>query len=501
MKSVLQQTTLLCAAATLAGCVSVKDAPETDNLPVSPNSDINYQAEFSWLKKTFEENDAGFSYALSNKGEVAYQLHNQATQEQLETVDDPDAFRQLVREWLAFFRKGHHGIEYLGEVDKQPTVEPSESELKERFKDWPRLDVDLEEFKAYLEDKPHTDYEGIWEAAPYTVGIKQIGEEYVGFIIRSETPYWLPGQIKLRIRKDDSGQYYMRDHSEGAPGRVEIWGNNYLQVSNFSLQRSFPQLEGDQAIPRFFEYLNNREPSLVRQNDNTLLLRVPSFGSQNRDVINQLIDENREEILKTANLIIDVRSNGGGTDSSYESILPLLYTHPIRVPGIEFYSTELNNQRQLDFIQNPQKYGIKPSEVEEHRERYEILISRVGEFVNVFDDSVWIREFDQVHAFPKNISILIDEYSGSTTEQFLLAAKQSQKVKLFGRSTYGVLDISNMYSVDSPSGLFRLHYSLSRSLRIPHMAIDGVGIQPDYYLDKSIPDYLWIEHVAEVMNH
>jgi len=32
------------------------------------------------------------------------------------------------------------------------------------------------------------------------------------------------------------------------------------------------------------------------------------------------------------------------------------------------------------------------------------------------------------------------------------------------------------------------------------MFIDGIGIQPDYYLDKSIPQHKWVEFVNDVLN-
>ena len=63
----------------------------------------------------------------------------------------------------------------------------------------------------------------------------------------------------------------------------------------------------------------------------------------------------------------------------------------------------------------------------------------------------------------------------------------------------GVLDISNMYTVNSPCGQFELGYSLTRSMRIPELAIDNIGFQPDFYIDKSIPKYEWVEFVTKVL--
>ncbi|MFX1705827.1 hypothetical protein PV783_17805 [Chitinophaga sp. CC14] len=62
-----------------------------------------------------------------------------------------------------------------------------------------------------------------------------------------------------------------------------------------------------------------------------------------------------------------------------------------------------------------------------------------------------------------------------------------------------MLDISNTYVVDSPNKQFKLGYSLSRSLRIPDLAIDGKGITPDYYIDKSIPAVQWLNYVVGIL--
>lgn len=102
---------------------------------------------------------------------------------------------------------------------------------------------------------------------------------------------------------------------------------------------------------------------------------------------------------------------------------------------------------------------------------------------------------DKVLPNPQNVAVIINDKNGSTAEEFILLAKQSKKVKLFGKTTMGVLDISNMYFVDSPDKQFHLGYCLSKSLRIPDMKIDNIGLQPDYFIDKSIPDEEWLDFV------
>ena len=83
---------------------------------------------------------------------------------------------------------------------------------------------------------------------------------------------------------------------------------------------------------------------------------------------------------------------------------------------------------------------------------------------------------------PRRIGILIDRPCGSSCEQFLLEARQSFKVKLYGRPTAGALDYSNLRPHTLPSGQRVLWYATSRSLRLPTFPIDAGGVQPDEYL-------------------
>ena len=100
----------------------------------------------------------------------------------------------------------------------------------------------------------------------------------------------------------------------------------------------------------------------------------------------------------------------------------------------------------------------------------------------------------------KNIAILVDQDNASATEQFLLAAKQSKKVKIFGKTTFGALDMSEINEVKSPDGNFILGYCITRSLRIPNLPIDGIGIQPDYFLDETVLPYHWINFVINTFD-
>lgn len=459
--------------------------------------DCDCTKNFDWVKKTFEENDAGFQYALKTKGEQAYADHNKRILDKVQNAKTLAECTPVLYEWLQFFRSGHIAIR-LNEQTSQTSPVISEK----RFSDWETYTIKTEDFKKYLDKNKTSDYEGIWETEPYKIGIKKEDGKYIGFIIESGAETWTKGQVKLKFsiaEENVSSVFYMRDHSAVESNIVTMTGKNHLQIGNITLSRLYPQIEDEPKYLQYFKALNAEEPYIEQLNETTLYLRIPSFNEHYKKMIDSVLNVNKEKILTTKNLIIDIRNNGGGSDASYAEIIPYLYTNPIRSIGVEYLSTKLNNQRMLDFINNPE-YEFDEEGKKWAKESYDKLESRLGQFVNLDTAIVSIGKLDTIYPYPLNIGIIINEANGSTAEQFLLEAKQSKKVKLFGVTTFGVLDISNMYFVESPCKEFQLGYSLSRSMRIPDFTIDEKGIQPDYYLDKSIPQYEWTDFVNKILN-
>ncbi|WP_459212198.1 S41 family peptidase [Aquimarina rhabdastrellae] len=456
-------------------------------------------SNFEWVKKTFEENDAGFQFVIDRKGEKAYEQHNKTFRDQVSKIEEPKACTQVISKWLSFFRSGHVSIQMINQNQSQSEKKQSNQDIIDSFKDWDKIDVNLKEFKKYLSSKNKQDYEGIWVSEPYKIGIKKVGNEYLGFIIEADGVYWTKGQIKLRIKEDNSSVFYFRNHSGQEFKSVNLLEDNYLEIGSITLKRVFPKVTPNSKIEKYFSTIEATNPYFEEIDNETVLLRIPRFWGSEKKKIDSVINEHKAKILKTKNLIIDIRNNGGGSDNSFHELLPFLYTNSIRTVGVQFKSTLLNNQRMLDFINNDE-YGFDEKGKKWAKESYDKLSKHIGEFVMLKESPVTETTFDTIHQYPKNIGIIINENNGSTTEQFLLAAKQSKKVKLFGTTTAGVLDISNMYFVNSPCNEFKLGYCLSKSMRIPEMTIDDKGIQPDYYIDKGIQKYKWVNYVSEILN-
>ena len=167
---------------------------------LSYGQNCNCQKNFEWVKKTFEENDAGFQYVIDKKGKQAYANHNSVYLQKVKSAQTTLECTKVLYEWMTFFRTGHLGIGIIEKADK--TSNNQNSSNSKADEKWETLNIDLPKFEQYLNSKKDVDYEGIWELKPYKIGIKREGHNYIGFIIESGVENWKKGEVKLRINKD-----------------------------------------------------------------------------------------------------------------------------------------------------------------------------------------------------------------------------------------------------------------------------------------------------------
>jgi len=135
------------------------------------------ESNFEWVKRIFEENDAGFQYIIDKKGQAAYNIHNQMMLEKVKAAKTSVECTVLLYEWLKFFRSGHVGIERLTE---ETPASQNASQTSQKPETWKG---NIPQFEKYIETKKDADFEGIWETGNYKIGIRKEGENYVGFII------------------------------------------------------------------------------------------------------------------------------------------------------------------------------------------------------------------------------------------------------------------------------------------------------------------------------
>lgn len=446
----------------------------------------NYQ----WVKETFEQNDAGFSHILEKKGKSAYDVHNKMIVEKLTGVTDYDDCQKILEEWVRFFREDHFRFtKTASAIGKQQAAQLYQPVVS-------KANLDTTAFKSYLSTKTKDDIEGIWGNENQRILVKKVGGFYEGIVVQSDADAWKEGYVRFKIEEDlQTGTYYQDSFRPVPVSTIDYIGQNVLQIGTSYYERCYPSHPYQQYTKNFYRLKTSGETYGYKKDEHTVYLRIPSFSFNKRN-IDSLITHLDKEIRTTPNLIIDLRDCQGGQDNNFQSLIPYLYTNSIRTVVADFYSTSTNNMMWDVLQESP---DLDAEEKAYYQQIKDTLNAHLGEFVNIFGQDVMVFKQDSVLPYPKNVGIIIHENNFSTTEEFILNAKQSRKVKFFGRKTGGALDVSNMVEAESPSGDFIFEYCISRSLRVPEMTVDDMGIHPDFYIDRTIPQDGWVDFVDQTM--
>ena len=211
-------------------------------------------------------------------------------------------------------------------------------------------------------------------------------------------------------------------------------------------------------------------------------LGIPSFNTDARSfdsiIVNQIIPQLEEN--KITHLIIDLRNNVGG-NSSFLSLMRFAYEKPFSIPG-DFLFASPKLIQNYEISTNSTRRAILPK-----------LRANLGGFVQRDSLRITLKEN---YRYPKTISIIVNENSASSSEYFLILAKHSTKVKLYGRHTAGTLDYSELLEPQKLSCGYSLMRPTTKSYWTDTSPIDNKGILPD--IDLSFyPDNEWVDIILD----
>ncbi len=450
----------------------------------------NCPESFQWMKKTFEENDAGFPGVVERKGESTYKHFSDSIQSLVAGVSDKDTCLKLMNTWLHFFRNGHMGVTFQKNTKAQNKTEkefinPAEIEIY-KIPDNPfHPEKSVENY--------HFGLTGIWENKFQQIGIFEDStsqdRDYVAVVLQSNVDKWKRGMVKFSIRQVDGK--YMCDYTANdfsyrtCPIR---YSDLILRGDKIYWKRSPENFSTPDSLE--ISLLNTQKPQFLTLDENTNLIRIPSFVYKHKSAITKLVNTHQQKLDSCETLIIDVRQNGGGSDNSFRSLLPYIYTDTIKLYMPEIRSTPKNMEAMLS--RNRRNFIGKCFNFFYMRPR---LKKNMGSFVPILNKKFKTRTYAEVKHCPQKVYIIVDDRCASSTEQFLLYAEQSSKCVIIGEQTFGAIDISNVHGVDFPNGIFRLGYAISRSLRTHERVIDGIGIEPDVTIPDSVSKYRWAHYV------
>ena len=449
-------------------------------------SNKEYLEMFDWVVKTYKENDAGYAYYLKQKGAADIEKQTTLSRQKIARAASEAEAVGEINAWLHGFRTGHTGL--------FPKTRVPDANAK-------KLDITETDFRRYLEDNRTSLHpvEGVWETRDFVVGImRNTGNagQFRVFMLNDKNGYgYEPSTHIADCFESDNGSwesvFYMKNNQAASPfyWLGESKGVLYMQRLYWIKQSPEVRFSPEDEVYRM---QITDKPFLLALNDKTLYLRIHSFMSQEKAGLDRLLAENDRKIRAASNLIIDIRNGTGGSDYSHFGLLPYYYTQPIRNINHSHYATGLS-------VKTYEKYAEEckddPQLADTFRKKAAELRENIGKYVQV--PLAGIISGYRTSAYPERIAVIFNRRNASADESFLYMARQSYKVKLFGEPTAGAFNVSNIAFVDSPDGKYTLWIAQSVSKVFPEYTIDDIGIQPDFYIDKEVAD--WIGYTRSVI--
>lgn len=198
------------------------------------------------------------------------------------------------------------------------------------------------------------------------------------------------------------------------------------------------------------------------------LLTLTDFNDE--AAIQALLKQHQFTALKK--LIIDIRENYGGSDSTYFPLLDLLFSRKGQsselFPKSEYYYINYTKRNCDDRLK---LYGdILQDDPEDHTKEMIAMMKQETEenygvgMKKLLNDDLAFTINGQAN--PVKVVILTDNYCASSGESFVKQIKKSEKVSVVGRNTMGCLDYSNLNMVQL--GDYTLRYETSKDGAVDH---------------------------------
>lgn len=504
MKRLLSATALAALILGQTACqssTSATTAPAAGPAAAPAETNINLQ-DFDFVTEKLRANYAGWDTKVTDETRPALDALTARLRTGAANAS-PEELTALLEEWTGFFGDGHVGVTVLSAAKPAAAGAPAKPPV------YPALDWTEASVRAELAalGKQRDPLEGIWQinGDRYRIGILRTPGQPGAFsavVLSTTSESWAPGQVKAELTRKDDGAlevlFRSGDHSQhriagsllldGAAIGVEDWGN---------WAREWPAVPDPGLVERA---LPSGSLFMKPLSEKTLWLRIPDFEDSRAQPLIDALAANKAALAATPNLIIDLRENGGGSDHVYAPLTPLLYTRPVYTIGVEMRASEDNIALRkviADELRTDAPDVATYLDAQNAR-----MAENLGAFVLGGEKVFSVERLDTVLPFPKRVAVLIDG-AGSTGEQFLLEARQSRKVTLFGKeNSAGVLDFANTVGMPTPSGRFRVYWATSRSMRVPGDPVDPDGIAPDIRIPADETDPVayaqrWLERQVD----
>ena len=443
-----------------------------------------------------ENHYAGFQDNVTSKNKKSYQtLKKSLIEKANKNKQTPITCLALLKEYTNFFRDNHLHAEFLQTLQIDASSSESVKAFKESnlFREWERIPYDSTKIWQYLA-KSKDPLEGIYDNANYQVAVMRSPthwRDYYGIITQTKSPLWEKGQVKVEFKKIDAKNFLFIKHLQNYQTIVNYSESENPVPTNFDANKIFPT--SSSTKPSAFNMPPEGDWFQFKVlNDSTTYLHIKSFDPSLQSKFDSIYKQITPILEQKPYLIIDLRSNGGGTVSGWYPLRKYLYTRPIPKKKYDYYcSSEIIKEYEEMLVmieKNKEAYGVEMlNAIKSVIER--LKKAKLGTFVPADQPSDMNESYqaERIEPTPKKIIMMYNRESASAAEGFILEGLQSDKVLLFGENSGGFIAFGNITPAQTPSG-FTLYRATSRFL--DHFPYEKTGIPPHI---KATNDKDWIE--------
>jgi Peptidase family S41 len=438
------------------------------------------------LQQKIEDNYAGFSDRVTSKSKSQYnelliQLKRKA--QKLNTGKECEA---LLKNYIDFFKDNHLYLENRYNTEK---------------KDVQTKALPFDNSSTYFQQLPQPMNElcRIWKSDSYELAIvpAQTQGYFDAVVLNSKNENWKKGMVKMRLQ-NIKGNFYQIDYTTGdfeAFKTKAVLSKNILDILSVGLfEKTFPAVNDMIHAADYQSVFPDSDIKFTFPNDSTAVLFLGSFGNHYEALVDSLMLAYKNELEKRPYWIVDISYNGGGGTGTYKSLLPYLNTNGIKRSG-SYYRLSKENVEKLELFLSANK-ALPPAV----KSFFSTLITEGKK-----KPGSWYFEpgktfnFSKVEPNPKQIGVLVSNNTASSGEIFVMDAKQSKKVTVFGSQTHGMVDYGDGFTYTIGCDSIIVSIPTRKSEYLKYVRYENIGLSPNVKIaqDEVMPYYFIMKYFEE----
>jgi hypothetical protein len=437
--------------------------------------------QLNYVINYFEQNNPAYQKIKDDTGLYSnYKAAVKKLQTDAKKEKDLDLCIRVLEHYVGLLKDHHSGIGFnLKRKDLTDSTKVAAYKNTATYLEFKKIQVDTTSLLNKLRVKNMADIEGVYsDGRSIVFGIIQKEkkpDQYWGVVLKPNK-LMDPGHILLELNRlpDSSFDVYYNIGLLGFNFR-KIFKNMTIengQIPNLGFSKGTAPTQGGKTYE--FKELN----------DSTNYLRLTSFDARLTKELDSFYLTIDKAIKSKPYLIIDIRNNGGGSESSYFNLLPYAYTKPLHIDSASVW--------------------VSPENIKRYEEattgEYKDLVARMKKakpfsFIPQSEDAINTWTLDSGTVYPKKIALVFNRGTASAGEGMIQYFIQSDKVVTIGENSGGYIGYGNVMNAVVPCDKFTVQSTTTRYLQ--KSKYEFVGIEPMYKVNKGKD---WISFAQEILN-